>query len=67
VTVAGEVSSHRGAVADVRDMAAVAPSTIDWTVTAGGVLAFSGPVCEVLGQLPGADLTQQMEAVLAPT
>src|SRR5579859_109999 len=66
VAVADQFSGHRGELADVRDMVAVAASKIKWAVSPAGVLAFSGPVREVLGQLPDANLAQEMEAVLAP-
>jgi diguanylate cyclase (GGDEF)-like protein/PAS domain S-box-containing protein len=50
----------------LRDIAPELPATIEWSVTADGVLSVHGPVGEVLGTAPEGDLAEQMEAVLGP-
>ena len=58
-------SDNRGAT-DVRDLAQEPAPTIEWAVDADGGLSFHGSVQEVLGETPGADEAEQVEAVLAP-
>ena len=58
---------HPGdAPAQVRVLVPEPAPVIEWAVAADGTLAFSGPVLDVLGAMPGRDVGQQVETLLAP-
>ncbi len=48
------------------DLGADAAATIEWSVDAGGGLAFHGPAGEVLEVTTGTDLGREIESILAP-
>jgi diguanylate cyclase (GGDEF)-like protein/PAS domain S-box-containing protein len=54
------------AVTEIHDLALQAAPTVQWSVDAGGIFTFDGPVGVVLGLAAGSDLAAELHAVLAP-